>query len=287
MSNIGDVALSFSPLSESPHQFGPSSLAARDPSLDLIHEATSLFLSAFTDWTSDTVVVTWLLNTLRVLIQSADVAQSKSNSTTTAYSCLPAALVELVQSSESTCRLLSSHVGPPVPVPTKRAAGPNVCGRRKRCKTRDSSWVAPVSPLDSSASCYDGHAQNSDTFELASAEVVRVPPILPEAFTCDSPIALVALVASGMWKPFALQKRRSKTLNRPPMKAVWSTYYEAVRLGLGNWGIWVSMKSTSKGWRNFVELMHACGVLDNKFGDKKTDLTWFIRGLSWRIMTLP
>ena len=114
-----------------------------------------------------------------------------------------------------------------------------------------------------------------------------MPPILPEAFTCDSPIALVALVASGMWKPFALQKRRSKALNRPPMKTVWSTYYEAVRLGLGNWGIWVSMKSTSKGWRNFVELMHACGVLDNKFGDKKTDLTWFIRGLSWRIMTLP
>ena len=287
MSNICDVALSFSPLSESPHHFGPNSLAARDPPLDSILESTSLFLSAFTDWTSDTVVVTWLLNTLRVLLQSADVAQSKSDSPTTAYSCLPAALVELVQSSKSTSGLLSSQVCLPSPAPTKRAADPTVRGRRKRCKTRDSNWVAPVSPLVLLAPGQVGHSQDGDPSELVSVEVEKVPLILPEAFACDSPIALVALVASGMWKPFALSKRLSKTHCSAPVEAGWLAYFEAVRLGLGNWGIWVSMKSTSKGWRNFVELMHACGVLDNKFGDKKADLIWFIRGLSWRIMSLP
>jgi hypothetical protein len=285
MSNIGDVAMSFAPLAEAPHTSGPSSLAARDPSVDLIHEATSLFLSAFTDWTSDTVVVSWLMNTLRVLLQSADVSQSKSDSTPTAFSCLPTALVELVLSSKATSKLLHSQVVPHSPLPTKRTVNPSERGRRKRCKTHDSSWVGPTGPSDPSASCQDGRPSDGDLAELVCVKVTRVPLVLPEAFGCDSPDALAALLASGMWKPFMIRKRHSKTHNSAPVDAAWLTYFVAVRLGLGKWGICASMKSAGKGWTNFLKLMHACGVLDNKFGDKKTDLTWLIRGLSWRVMT--
>ena len=72
---------------------------------------------------------------------------------------------------------------------------------------------------------------------------------------------------------------------KPPARL--GKHMVAIRSTMQQWGIFDDMKPRSKGWKEFVKVLQACGVASPRFLDHKRDLAWLVLSLARRVTAAP